>query len=172
MLGVRCSEVGGRQREGYGGVSKLYRLNITVKDLPEDFWLIPHHREAALKCYTHADADKRHWRVISVKRLGVTERVYCAVVEGAGRFALADHLLTGNCPSMTKPEIIQLRDEHPDLLARALAMEDNAKENLQSVKGLGRRFNWRDFIEKLQKGDAKACEWDGDVETPCGCYDG
>ena len=76
------------------------------------------------------------------------------------------------CPSRTKPEIIQLRDEHPDLLARALAMEDHAKENLVTVKGLGRRFNWREFIESLQKGDPEACKWEGDVETPCGCYDG
>ena len=76
------------------------------------------------------------------------------------------------CPSMTKPEIVQLRDEHPDLLARALAMEDHAKENLVTVKGLGRRFNWRQFIESLQKGDTDACKWEGDVETPCGCYDG
>lgn len=76
------------------------------------------------------------------------------------------------CPAMTKPEIIQLRDEHPDLLERALFMEDNAKENLVSVKGLGRRFNWREFIESLSKNEPQACKWEGDVETPCGCYDG
>jgi hypothetical protein len=76
------------------------------------------------------------------------------------------------CPSHTKPEIRQLAQEHPDLLARALALEDNAKENLETVKGLGRRFNWREFIESLKRGDPKACQWEGDVETPCGCYDG
>lgn len=76
------------------------------------------------------------------------------------------------CPSMTKPEIVQLQKEHPDLLARALALEANAKENLETVKGLGRRFNWGEFIESLKKGDLNACKWDGEVETPCGCYDG
>jgi len=76
------------------------------------------------------------------------------------------------CPSMTKPEIVQLRDEHPDLLERALALEDNAKENLVTVKGLGRRFNWREFIESLKEDPNAACKWEGDVETPCGCYDG
>lgn len=76
------------------------------------------------------------------------------------------------CPSMTKPEIVQLAQEHPDLLKRALEMEANAAGNLVTVKGLGRRFSWTDFIAQLKAGDPKACEWDGDVETPCGCYDG
>jgi len=76
------------------------------------------------------------------------------------------------CPSTTKPEIIQLRDEHPDLLARALAMEANAAANLVTVKGLGRRFSWTEFIESLKKNQSDACKWEGDVETPCGCYDG
>ncbi len=47
------------------------------------------------------------------------------------------------CPSSTVPEIKKLRHEHPDLFARALAMEDNAQSGLTSVKGLGRRFAWR-----------------------------
>lgn len=76
------------------------------------------------------------------------------------------------CPSMTKPEILELRDQYPELLARALQMEDNAKENLLTVKGLGRRFNWREFIEQLKADPKAACKWEGDVETPCGCYDG
>ena len=76
------------------------------------------------------------------------------------------------CPSMTKPEIIQLSKDYPELLERALQMEDNAKENLVTVKGLGRRFNWREFIEALKSGDPKANKWEGDVEMPCGCYDG
>jgi hypothetical protein len=51
------------------------------------------------------------------------------------------------CPASTVPEILQLRDEHPDLLARALAMEDNALPGLDTVKGLGRRFNWREMLK-------------------------
>lgn len=47
------------------------------------------------------------------------------------------------CPSSTKPEIAALQREYPMLFARALAMEDNAV--LRKVKGLGRRFSWRDF---------------------------
>lgn len=73
------------------------------------------------------------------------------------------------CPSMRKPEIVELRDQHPDLLQRALAMEANAE--LTSVKGLGRRFSWREYIASLDAG--KACEVDNsEPERPCGCYDG
>ena len=42
------------------------------------------------------------------------------------------------CPSMKKAEILELQKQHPDLLARALALEANAQKNLQRVKGLGR----------------------------------
>lgn len=67
------------------------------------------------------------------------------------------------CPSNTVDEIKQLRDEHPDLMTRALAMERQA--NLRSVEGLGRRFAWRDLIEGKPVPlleTAIACE----------CYDG
>jgi hypothetical protein len=57
-------------------------------------------------------------------------------------------------------------------MQRALAMEANAKENLVTVKGLGRRFSWTEFIAALKAGDPKASKWEGDTETPCGCYDG
>jgi hypothetical protein len=46
------------------------------------------------------------------------------------------------CPASTLPEIRALREQYPDLHERALAMEAQAK--LTSVKGLGRRFAWRD----------------------------
>jgi len=52
------------------------------------------------------------------------------------------------CPASTKREIIWLRDTHPDLFARALRMEErarNGKHGLQTVKGLGRRFAWSDL---------------------------
>lgn len=51
------------------------------------------------------------------------------------------------CPASTLPELEQLRSEYPVLFHRALALEDNALPNLTSVKGLGRRFNWRQWHE-------------------------
>lgn len=68
------------------------------------------------------------------------------------------------CPASKKPEILELRDRYPELLARALQMEAGAK--LDTVKGLGRRFSWKEFLE------GAACTDYGTPETACGCYDG
>jgi hypothetical protein len=75
------------------------------------------------------------------------------------------------CPSMKKPEIRQLAKQYPDLYARAVAIEDNAKENLLTVKGLGRNYAWKNMIE-WEKSQIGMCElYDGD-DMPCDCYDG
>lgn len=71
------------------------------------------------------------------------------------------------CPSSRLSEIFALRDRHPDLVARALAMEANAE--LDTVKGLGRRFSWQSVLEqdrrqlKLFEMPAEHCN---------ACYDG
>lgn len=75
------------------------------------------------------------------------------------------------CPNMTELEILDLRDRHPELLARALAIEDSAKETMRGeIKGLAREFSWKQIIQ-----------YDADQHTflprirriaPCECYDG
>lgn len=71
------------------------------------------------------------------------------------------------CPSSKPREILELKRKHPDLLARALAMEANAE--LTSVKGLGRSFAWSDLI----KYDEAQLDLFGHTpEIPCGCFDG
>jgi len=76
------------------------------------------------------------------------------------------------CPSMKKAEIRQLKRKHPDLFRRAIAIEENAKENLISVKGLGRNWSWKDFIEG-EEAQISLCSFlDEEDITPCGCYDG
>ena len=52
------------------------------------------------------------------------------------------------CPSMKPDEITVLREQHPDLFRRALALEDNARKNLKTVKGLGRNYSWRERFGK------------------------
>ena len=73
------------------------------------------------------------------------------------------------CPSSKPYEIKRLQLEHPDLLARALAMEANAFENLTSVKGLGRNWSWTDMVKF---NDAQIDMFKTYIEEPCGCYDG
>ena len=53
------------------------------------------------------------------------------------------------CPASKKKEIVWLREHHPELLERALALEANAQPNLTSVVGLGRSFAWADFLAAL-----------------------
>lgn len=73
------------------------------------------------------------------------------------------------CPSMKKPEILELKREHPDLLERALIMERQAK--LTSIKGLGRYFNWGEFVKADENQKKLFCDA-GTPEMACGCYDG
>ena len=73
------------------------------------------------------------------------------------------------CPSMKKHEIFALKKEHPDLAARALAME--AQAELITVKGLGRNYAWRDLL-KNDEYQLKLFSDAGTPEIPCGCYDG
>jgi hypothetical protein len=74
------------------------------------------------------------------------------------------------CPSSKKEEIIDLRDNYPDLFARAVAMEDNAQGNLKTVKGLGRRFAWRELIH-VQKKEQLNMFPDSDIHGCVYCKD-
>lgn len=74
------------------------------------------------------------------------------------------------CPSSTKPEIDHLKRTYPLLFQRAIAMEDNAKKSLKTVKGLGRNFSWREYAttkEEVQVERCMACNDGGDIcEVP------
>jgi len=58
------------------------------------------------------------------------------------------------CPSAHEEEIAELAENHPHLFAKAILIEDRAvagkhKIGTKSVKGLGRRWSWRSFAEKV-----------------------
>jgi hypothetical protein len=72
------------------------------------------------------------------------------------------------CPASTKNEIRWLAQTHPDLLQRALAMEDAAAPNLRSVRGLGRRWSWREFLES----EGAAAALPDPPQLGCLCFDG
>ncbi len=75
------------------------------------------------------------------------------------------------CPSSTKSEIVSLSVRHPDLFRRAIAMEDRARASgeLDTVRGLGRRFAWRDFAE--MDADARSALPEAPVEPCTVCVD-
>jgi len=71
------------------------------------------------------------------------------------------------CPSSKRHEIDRLRDDHPDLLARALAIEAAADIDRSRIKGLGGSLSWSEYLRqpKLFTGRRP-------VEDACGCWDG
>ena len=80
------------------------------------------------------------------------------------------------CPSMRKPEVLDLAQRHPDKLAVALEIERRAvaksalREEPTTIKGLGRgSFAWGELVKgALPVLDSPAPADD----IPCGCYDG
>ena len=48
------------------------------------------------------------------------------------------------CPSSRPKEIIDLSEKHPELLERALKMEEQA--DLRTIKGLGRNYAWKEVV--------------------------
>ena len=53
------------------------------------------------------------------------------------------------CPAMHREEVVYLAEHHPDLLRRALDMEEGArdgKHGLKTTKGIGRSWSWTKFV--------------------------
>lgn len=48
------------------------------------------------------------------------------------------------CPSMKQREVLDLKENYPELYRRALAIEENAMPRLVKIKGLGRNYSWKE----------------------------
>ena len=68
------------------------------------------------------------------------------------------------CPSSKQSEVRWLAAKHPDLMARAIAMEKGA--DLTQVAGLGRSYAWADLIATSDMFEEHF------IDEACGCYDG
>lgn len=106
--------------------------------------------------YLGYDADESHrtQKDYSDKKY---KHVYKLVELNMGRFECVQCIIDAGlplppkssctfCPSMKPWEIIELYENEPKEFYDAVEMERNAKENLQTVKGLGRDFSWWDLI--------------------------
>lgn len=71
------------------------------------------------------------------------------------------------CPAAKKQEVLALSRNHPDLFARAVAIEEVAKPNLGAVRGLGRHWSWREIVEDY---NAYRDAQNATVQT-CLCFD-
>lgn len=72
------------------------------------------------------------------------------------------------CPNSKPKEIIALSEKHPELMARALAMEKNAE--LTSLRGLARDYSWQEILDAHN--NQMEFPFVTEREMPCGCYDG
>lgn len=93
-LGIVTYGIKVQQRKGYKE-GLLFSIAFARSTLSSEFFVIPKHRERF-----EANREVRErlgWKVVSVEPTGRSEDVACAEVPGTHSFALADHLLTGNC---------------------------------------------------------------------------
>lgn len=74
------------------------------------------------------------------------------------------------CPASKRREVLELRKQEPELFARAIALEKNAK--LSSIKGLGRSWSWS-TLDVTETAQGKfVFDDDNDERLPCMCDDG
>lgn len=96
--GVGYRPIAKASRTGTGTTAAdVFEISLRRRDLPSWFFLVDAHRARAEPADEKADRET-YWKIVSVQPTGLVEDVYCATVEGAGAFGLADDLMTGNCP--------------------------------------------------------------------------
>lgn len=98
VCGVRYGAVTTKMRLGTGTEpTPLHTISLSSRDLPEWFWILPHHAER-VEARTATPERTTHWSIVSVEPTDRVEAVYCATVPEVESFGLADGLTTGNCP--------------------------------------------------------------------------
>lgn len=118
------------------------------------------------------EGDAKYTYRYPLREWGWGRRECIAAIEAAG-LPLPGKSSCFFCPASRKPEILELRDKHPALLRRALAIEARAHEadNLKTVNGLGRRLNWSQFLIETAMAATPPLGTELETDVPCGCYD-
>ena len=100
ILGINCGTIIEYEVEKLGKVYTEYNITLNYRDLGEDFFLLSHHREYFDFSVTRSSvrASYPRWTVVSVEITDRVEEVFCVVEPETERFALADGILTMNCP--------------------------------------------------------------------------
>jgi len=111
--------------------------------------------------------DKRFMVAYPLVEWGWRRRECVATVEAAG-FRPAKSACWF-CPASKRGEVLSLAKTHPELFARAVAMESNATTATTAI-GLGRNWRWSDLV-KADEQQMKLFDELPDP-VPCGCYDG
>jgi hypothetical protein len=102
----------------------------------------------------HKDCKQFEYRYL-LQEWGI-DRVECARLIAMAGLPAPMKSACWFCPASKKSEIVWLRDKHPVLFQRAVAMEVRArdgKHGLDTVKGLGRNFAWGELaLVKAEEG--------------------
>jgi len=110
--------------------------------------------------HRHARADDSTW--LPLVDWGWDRSACVAAIQRAG-LELPPKSSCFFCPANKRDEILELRDEHPDLYQRALRIEQDAIDNGQtsgSTKGLGRSFRWAALEDAPRQPE---------IDFPCDC---
>ncbi len=118
----------------------------------------------------HDEADAKYTKVYALMDWGWTREDCAAAIQQEG-LPLPGKSSCFFCPSMKKREIRTLYHRCRDLYDRAIAIEDGAQPNLMSIKGLGRNWAWRDFVE-ADLNQTALCWMFPEDNLPCNCHDG
>ncbi|TXI25556.1 MAG: phosphoadenosine phosphosulfate reductase [Roseateles sp.] len=100
---------------------------------------------AVAKKEANGDADARHYHYVYPLQDWGIDRVECLRLIASAGLPLPMKSACWFCPASKESEIVWLRDTHPTLFQRALAMEARArdgKHGLGTTQGLGRSFAW------------------------------
>lgn len=116
------------------------------------------------------EADPKYTKIYALMDWGWTREDCIAAILQEG-LPLPGKSSCFFCPSMKKREIRTLYHQNRELYDRAIAIEDGARPNLTTVKGLGRNWAWRDFVEADLRQTAMCWMFPED-DLPCNCHDG
>lgn len=105
--------------------------------------------------YKGIDCDEDHRAIVNPNPKFTN--VYPLISAEFGRFDCIKYIIDNGlkvppkssctfCPSMKPYEIIELYETNRPAFYKAINMERNAKENLLTIKGLGRDFSWWELI--------------------------
>jgi len=108
--------------------------------------------------------DKKYDWFFPLYELGI-DREGCEDIIKAHGLPLPGKSACFYCPASTYNDIRVLEQHYPELLEKALKLESNAE--LTSIKGLGRRFNWAQFVSEPDMFGDFPSDW----EMPCGCHE-
>jgi hypothetical protein len=150
---IAPSEAFVRRRYGWSGQTKTWLDGISIVTKAIGYDASPRDRARAGKAHGKDSEGFRNWYPLI--EFGITRDACVSLIEGAG-LPVPSKSACFFCPASHKSEIDDLGRQSPELLRDALRIEDRARaRGLRAVKGLARRWAWRDYVENEAPEDVR-----------------